>query len=358
LLVATIASVAAVPADVAGRKEYIRNLPIADQQKLLRSLERYTELDSAEQQKLRELHAAIDRHPRSAQLSETLEKYHEWLKTLRPEERAELLELNGTERMARVEQLMQKHRDEIERRRPRGPVGDPALTRDDQRIIANWVDELVWSQRETLIKGLPKERRKQLDSRSEPQQRRELAFFAFQNWRDGKTSLPDDEVARLIAQLSPEARSSYQREATPDARMQLVKQWIVQSTFSRFSPGSMRRSWASVSAEELDRFMKQDLPPEERKRLLDLPREQLNEELRQLYLRRMQRDDGPRHDRPHRPPFGRPGPGGPGGPGGGPRREFGPPPNGGPGAQGRGGPNRPRPPRAVDTPNDRVPHDP
>jgi hypothetical protein len=202
-----------------------------------------------------------------------------------------------------------------------------------------------------LIKSLPKERRKQLAARSEPQQRRELAFHAFQNWRDGKTSLPDDEVARLIAQLSPEARSRFARESDPAARISLVKRWIVQSTFSRFSPGAMRRSWANFSAEELDRFMKQELPPEERKRLLDLPREQLNEELRQLYLRRMQRDDGPRHgrhDRPDRPPFGRPGPGGPGGPGGGPRREFGPPPDGGPGAEGRGVPNRPRPPQVND----------
>jgi hypothetical protein len=298
---------APIPADNAARKAYIRNLPIADQQDLLRNLQRFSALSPAEQQQLRALHAAIEAHPRAAQLRETLERYHEWLKNLRPEERAELLELEPTARLARVEQLLKHQREEHDRRRPGMGQFEGYLSSKDQRIVAAWLNELVWSQRDQLLAQLPEDRRRQLAARSEPQQRRELVFFAFQQWRSGKSPLPADEVTRLVSQLSPAARQKYREAAVPDARDRLVRQWIVQSSFSRFNPGGMRRGWANVSAEELDRFMTQDLPPEERQRLLDLPREQLNEELRHLYLRRMQHDPGPRRGRPHRPPFGPPG---------------------------------------------------
>lgn len=63
---------------------------------------RFDRLPASEQQRLRELHAALMTHPRSAALQCVMHRYVEWLKTLDQELAARLSDLPADERLAGI----------------------------------------------------------------------------------------------------------------------------------------------------------------------------------------------------------------------------------------------------------------
>ena len=86
VLVAAVLALATVgdptAEELEARRAKIAAMDPAQQQDLLRKLERFEALPEAEQQRLRELQAAIDADPNAERLLIVLERYHEWLKTI------------------------------------------------------------------------------------------------------------------------------------------------------------------------------------------------------------------------------------------------------------------------------------
>ena len=298
--------------DLGARREQIVSLPLSDQQQLLRNQERFNELGVDEQERLRKLHEDLSHDANAARLRAVLERYHEWLKTLSPEQRAELAELGTDERVVRIGQLMAREREEHERRKNRFAGEGPPLPREDVQAISRWFGELAWQHREELLADMPSQRREQIEKLDEPAQRRSLTFAAFSRWRNGPLPVKDEDLDRLMKELTPGTRERL-AQADGHQRRRVLKDLLRQTVMSRMGSPSMRRSWAMVSNEELERFFQHDLPEGERQRLMRLSREQMRDELRTLYLERGDRPEGPPG---RRPPFGPPGgrPGGPGGP--------------------------------------------
>jgi hypothetical protein len=135
-----------------------------------------------------------------------------------------------------------------------------------------------------------------------------------------------DDIEDLAKRVSPQARKILSKAQDERERAQIVEGWMLAAFLGRFMP----------SREELDRFVRESLDPEDRKSLEQFPRDRMYEELQKLYFRKRfesrRRGMGPRS----REGFGEPG--GPG-PGGRPRwgessRDPGPPPRGEPGRDG------------------------
>jgi hypothetical protein len=138
----------------------------------------------------------------------------------------------------------------------------------------------------------------------------------------------------LIDKLSPEARAQFEKVTDSDQQRKVIHSWLQSALRHQWeSRGSGRR----IAQEDLERFFKNDLSVEEREKLLNLPPDAMQKELRQKYVRHFERSGfGPqdrRKGKGFREGFG------PGGRGPRPRRE-GPQPDGPP----REGPPHDRPP--------------
>ncbi|HID75303.1 MAG TPA: DUF3106 domain-containing protein, partial [Planctomycetaceae bacterium] len=76
--------------EMADRRARIEQMSLAEQEQLRRHLTRFAAMSPVEQQRLRQLHRAIQDHPQSEQLERVMRRYCEWLKTLEPFQREEL----------------------------------------------------------------------------------------------------------------------------------------------------------------------------------------------------------------------------------------------------------------------------
>jgi hypothetical protein len=328
--------------DIAAKRDHIAQLSINERQELLRNQERFNELTTAEQQRLRTLHEELVADPASATLYGVLERYHEWLKTLSPEQRAELADLSAAPRIDRIAKLLAKQKEEQQRKQQRFTGGEP-LPPEDVQVIFDWFEELVQRHRDELLASMPANRRADVEKLDETGKKRALMFVALRRWRNEPIPLGVDDFDRLVTRLSPTAREQLEKADTPQRKRHLAREWLFQVMASRWGSMSVRRSLASIASEELERFFQDELPESDQQRLLNLPRDQMRDELRHLYFQRAGRPERPPFDRREPPDFR-----------GGPPRDFPPgerPPRGEfPGPRGSRRqfdqpPDRARPPR-------------
>ena len=85
---------------LAERRQQIESLSADQKEELRVKFAKFEALSSDEQEQLRRLHEQLDSDPQGNQLRRTLARYHEWLKSLSPSDRADLLVLPPTERLA------------------------------------------------------------------------------------------------------------------------------------------------------------------------------------------------------------------------------------------------------------------
>ncbi|MBL8830022.1 MAG: hypothetical protein JNM18_23790 [Planctomycetaceae bacterium] len=278
---------------LADRQAKLAALPADAQQQLLVKFERFRQLPAAEKQRLHELHRAIETDPARDELLATLDRYSEWLQTLSAAQRAELAHLLSAERIERVRQLMQ------ERRGPLFPSYRP-LSPEDREVVRAWIEKQA-------LANLPADRRAEFDQLSDEERRRALmrAFMQrFQPFDQQRrpTLAGLGEVVSLIDQLSEPVRNEFVR-AEPAQKVGILSGWVMQSI------------GMSITEQQLRKHFDHDLSPAEQQRLLALPGDEMQRELRRMYFRAKGNELGlPRFDmgRPQPPPGGfPPGRGGP-----------------------------------------------
>ncbi len=265
--------------ELEARRVRVAAMDPARQQELLHKFERFNALPAAEQQRLRELQAAITADPNSERLLAVLEHYHEWLKTITTTERAKLAELPPRDRIREVEHLLRVQRD-AQRLEP--------LTWQDMRDIRRWVDELVDRDREALVASIPGKFRDWYNKQTDPGAKQmALVYRLFGRSRGGDepSRVTQADLDRLTAKLSEAARAELAKASTLEEQRQLVRGWIFASLRRSASWQHGRRS-NPVVGEQLLQFLQTEVPPAERERLLQKPREEMLQELRKMYFER------------------------------------------------------------------------
>jgi len=280
--------------ELAARRERIAGMDAAGQQDLLRKLDRFTALPPEEQERLRDLQAAINADPNAERLMTILERYHEWLKTITPSQRARLAELPARQRVEEIERIVRSQRDAQRLE---------LLTEKDTREIRNWVEKLVEEHRDELVAGLPGRYRTWYDRQTDKSSKQfTLMFPLFGYSREGQVNskVTAEDIDRLAKELSDGARAELDKAQSLDDKRKLVGGWL-------FS--SMRRNWQRgrrsnpVLTEELLQYLQNDVPAADRERLLKLPREEMLHEVRKRYFERGFGDRGfgeREGGRPHR----------------------------------------------------------
>ncbi len=308
-------------------RESIAKLTPEEKTSLLQKKERFDALPLDEQKRLRELNTSIAASANGEQLHTTLDRYHEWLKTLTTKQRADLLELPADKRVDRIKELMQ----EQERARLRD-LGGKQLPEPDIDAIFNWLDDFMKQHEDQYLDRLPEEYRTKLKNQEEVSRRRSLMRGIIMRGPRSDFPLPmQKDFEQLLPTLSAPTRAVLDSAKTPEEKQQLARQWIFSAMISKVLP--------PASEEDLRQVFK-DLTDEHRERLERKSPEEVKREL----TWRFHWKQGPGREG-WRGPGGPSGfrPGGPGGPGGNPER----------GAPGRGPGNGERPPRGDGESRDR-----
>ncbi len=271
-----------------------------EQQELLHKQERFAALPPTEQDRLRELEATVDKEPDARQLHEILIRYHEWLKTLTPNQRADLADLPPEERVRKVKQL--KHTQETMRQQA---LRAELLTSDDLREILDWTKQILWAHRDELLRDMPDTVRKKMANVDEQKQRQMLLYNNLSRARSrtgprgGLTAMikPKD-VNSLAAKLSPDAKQELTQASTLALQREIIRGWTWQAFHRLASRGA--RGFAPGMEDDLMHFFQNDLQPSQRQHLLNLPNEMSREELRRMYFEH-QRGGARPSDGPDRP---------------------------------------------------------
>ena len=111
----------------------------AEKTALLQKKRRFDELSPAEQTRLRQIHDELAQDPHQAELQRVLERYHDWLRTLTPPERAEVLSLPADKRIEKIQELTRTQ----EAKRFRRMAGGFMMSPRDLTVIHDWFDKFI-----------------------------------------------------------------------------------------------------------------------------------------------------------------------------------------------------------------------
>jgi len=291
------------PPPSAQRIAAIAEMPVPARARLAQAAERFAGLPAAQRNRTIRLHEELLARPDADELLETLLAYHEWVTSLSAAERAEFLSLPEQKRPAALAAIIQQH--EAKRLREATPL---ELSDNDVQAIFRWLADYTQRHERELIATLPEGVRARLASIPEGRGRRWAVLRALQSEHAGhRLPRPDGEdMAVLVQSLSPPLRATLAAAETSAAKQDLLKQWLRSAVLSRGGFGPSR--------EALAHFYAQRLTDEERRRLKELPPEQLRTELTRLFFRDQFHGGGEPRGAPRR------------GPGGGVRRPTAPPP--------------------------------
>lgn len=247
-------------------RESLESLSAEAKKALLEKKERFDELKPPEQQRLRDLNAAIVSTGHGAQLHTTLDRYHEWLKTLTTKQRADLLELPAEKRIDRIRELM----EEQERDRLRA-LGGKQLPEKDIDAIFNWLDMFMSEHEDQYLERLPEDYRKRLLGQEEVSRRRSLMRGIIMRGPRNDYPMPmREDFDRLLPTLTEATRAALESAKTPEEKQQVARQWIFTAMISKVLP--------PASEEDLKKVFN-ELSPEHRERLERKSPEEIKREL-------------------------------------------------------------------------------
>lgn len=110
--------------DYQASRDLIENMTPSQKKELIDKQERFLKLPEAEQEKLRQLHRALEKEENREELEEVMEAYFEWVLKLSASERSELNSVSSPKE--RIKQVMRfKASSDWRKRRHRGPGSFP-----------------------------------------------------------------------------------------------------------------------------------------------------------------------------------------------------------------------------------------
>ena len=266
-------------ADEEATKSRLESLSVTEREELRRKSEDFAKLDQSEQDRMRQLHVAINSSEDSAQLQSVMLNYHEWLKTLAANQRSELLKLPADERIDQIKQLMEEQRQQRFRDLVR-----TQLPAEDVRAIFGWLDQYSLNHQDELLELLPETSRQRIQqSRASPSMQRKMMMMALGS-RGDEVQLPaptDEEFEKLNETLSGNAQKALAELPSRAEKMKLVREWVRAGVASRMTPQISRERLMEFYREYRERTTDKKRVEE----LDSLPPEKFYEEVTKMYFR-------------------------------------------------------------------------
>jgi hypothetical protein len=276
------------------QRRRIEGMTAGEKEELRRRHERFASLQPAEQERLRRLHHELEADPEAEHLRQVMERYHEWLMTLSSYHRAELQQLEPLERVKRIKSMLEEQAQRDAKR----------LGSQDLAAVTGWMERYALQHETRFLEMIP-ENQRQNYQKAAPTARPRMLFamvwWRWQRWGMPKMAgLTEDEIVDLKGVLSPEARDNVEGKP-PGEQRQIVNGWIRQAVQQHMASLDLK-SQPGISDGELARFFEKELNDQQRDHLLSLPNEEMQRELRQLYVMAKRGELHNRGDRPKKKP--------------------------------------------------------
>jgi hypothetical protein len=285
------------------RRAAIQDMEAAEQERLRRNFDRFSDLPPAEQERLHRLHEAIERESNADELRAVMDRYFEWLKTLSALERAELKDLPPEARIKRIGEIKQEQaRREEERNLMGNPRGDwlgdamrnqggRAPSPEDLPGLFRWIEEVAPKYEARFLESIPEDGRQQardeLKKAGSPGREQDVLgqmWLRWQMWHPGELPpVTDEEFKSLRDKLTEETRQWLVEKSDADQRKVLTG-WIRFLVMQKFAFRRGGPRFQAASEKELAKFL-ETISPDERDRLLSLPGEEMRRQLMWAYMR-------------------------------------------------------------------------
>lgn len=244
------------------RRHWVEQLPADQRAELAGQWKRFQSLSPAPetQQRLRGLQQQIAQAADAETLQKTLVAYGQWLTRRTPGEQAELRSLPTDQRLRRVKEFIRQDNRRAARQ----------LSPEEARALRDAVLSLVEQRKKRLLEQMRQEGAENPERRWE--RRREVGAWVIirRELQDDQTR--DEVLDRLTSGLSPTSRQHLE-SLPPRERWRQLQHWIREALQLELGP------------EQLERFFVSDeLDNNEREHLLNLPPDEMEEELAQLYF--------------------------------------------------------------------------
>ncbi|HEX4000735.1 MAG TPA: hypothetical protein VHX65_19460 [Pirellulales bacterium] len=264
---------------LAERRQEVERMTPAEKEDLNEKYQRFLALPADEQEQLRLLHQQLEVDRNGDRLRRVMQRYYDWLKTLQPGERADLLSLPPTERLAKIKTLKQDQEAWAAKL-----SGGSHLTLHDVQVLSDWVKKYAAAHEVELTKDMPQRHHGQsfpvLDEESHE---RMVQFSAWRHWSAEKTpAVSADEIEHLMGQLSTKPREALEAQPMLHDKADIVHQWLQAIARTRFA-GGFGKQGPNVSRKDLARFF-EHLPKDQQDELSQLSEEARHRELRKRFL--------------------------------------------------------------------------
>ncbi len=283
------------------RAEFIEKLSASEKERLAQQEERFASLDRNHQQRLRDLHDALQAAPDAEHLRHVMQRYCDWTMALSSFSRAELSELGPPDRIQRIEKEL---KDEEAREGGRRP------SHKDAEAVLQWMNDYATRHEAQVLARLPEPQQKEWNEYP-PLRRHRLVFqeiwlpwlawltpFGRPGGRLAQVTTPpqmwtDEDWTLLLAALNLDVRKRLE-QAKPSEKWQLVAVWCRHALQqARSGAKNARGGPPTVDDEGLADFFEKTLTGNEQDRLLNLPGEEMQRALLQLYRSRTRPSEGP-----------------------------------------------------------------
>jgi hypothetical protein len=285
---------------LAARRAEVESLPPEKKNDLRKLYERFQAQPKEEQERLRNFDAELSREPDEARLRAVLASYHNWLPTLSPLERGNLLKMSPENAIGEIQRLKKEQLRQFARS---GGSRQGPLSSGDVDRIESWLQDWAWSKQDEILADAEPEDREWFRNLPDDVKRRSLVFLTRKPGPPRPPELKDSEWQNLLDQLptvktlfeSPSKQNSgkliqhlafevqegikaaVNNATTTEAKQNLLFGWYHNAQWARdaFAGG--------VSKQELDRFLKEELDDKERQKLLARAPEEFYKALRFQY---------------------------------------------------------------------------
>ena len=261
------------PIDVSRTR--IGKMSASDKDVLRQKRNRFNNLTPRKKQELRNLHRELSHQP---ELRRTMDAYFEWLKTLSPNQIAELKQLSLEDRIRRIKKLRQdQEMSHI------GRLASKKLSRNDLWAVQDWLADFAKNHEEEILVRLgPKFRANYERMENGRKKRTMLSLNAHR--RKAAPSPTAVEIEQLVDRLSPEAVGELQSIPDVEQRNRVLGQWL--DTVLAIQRPRVRGNHAfpSPTPRTLERFWREELSDRERRELDQTDAREMRYRLRQRFL--------------------------------------------------------------------------
>lgn len=285
------------------RQSWLASLP-ADQQVTLRAkFNRFRDLSSQRQDELRALHQQIESADDRERLTRTMFRYRQWLNELTPSEQYILRQTPASNRAPEVAKAMIQAAHDQEFKL------SPEQLHELFAEVRPFIQDVMEQKKpdfERERKRRSRRERRDFESLSRPEQFRRAFQFVTREFPQEVDKLNDIIVEALPVEVGQAFQELSLREKADRMR---AWAWQFHSLNVKERGPGERRASSEISEQELADFFV-DLNPEDKEKLLALPRDQMHQRLELMIRGRGRRSLQQWGERAGPPPFDRPPPDG------------------------------------------------